>query len=151
MAKFTDIEKKAIVLEISAVDSMMTIDDAAKKYGCSSSTLRKYIASLKETNPSLYEIYREHALKMENFGKRKGGQNGKRLPTKSIQEISCLASKFLDEEHSLRSFQRCSNIPKSTLHEWFSCSGLDPKTREEILALYSDNRTVNKKTTGRKK
>ena len=140
------IDKKIIVEDM--INNNLSILEVSKKYDCSVSTIRKYLAKLSNSddheNLKLYESYKEYSNKKLADGRKKGAEKGKRKPFLSEEEINNLAVEFVNGEHSLRSLANFYKIPKSTLHEWFS-SYLTPENRKKVMDLYNDNETVNKK------
>ena len=101
----------------------MTACDASKKYDCSVSSIRKYIARLKNSDSvndiSLYNEYCAVSSFNKSRGVVLGGKNGKRGSKYSLDVISDLCDYIIETDSTLREVEKETRIPKSTLSDNF--------------------------------
>lgn len=118
------IDKKEILKKI--VENKLTVKDAALKYGCSISTIRKYIASIKDTDDielkNLYEKYCLLALDNASIGRIEGGKKGIRHSSIDDNQIEMIYNLIVEHDYTLRQLEEVLidkgiNIKKSTLYD----------------------------------
>jgi hypothetical protein len=100
---------------------LVTVLDASHKFDCSVSSIRKYIAKLKNSvdknDLRLYNNYLVVANMNQLKGQVLGGKKGKRFSTLSNSNVSDLREYIVENDCTLRQMEKISGIPKSTLYE----------------------------------
>ena len=115
------IDCRKIVQDI--VENHLTVKDAALKYDCSVSTIRKYIAALKNSlelsDINLYNEYIEWARESQKNGSVKGGIISKRKSSKTMDEILELYHLIVEHDYTLKQLEKMVGVPSSTLYDCF--------------------------------
>lgn len=138
--KPVDIDLEEVIEYIISVKS--TVEYASLKFGISESTIRKYISSLKNNNPELYErlkIVQEEIIK---FGNIVGGKNGVRGPKYTDFESVEVAETMLGENLTLSEASEKFDIPRSTIYE--RVKGIDDADTQDNLQAMFDSRKKRK-------
>ena len=101
---------------------MHTISEAAKHFGKSESSIKKYLSVVRDNTKEGYDAILHQKLdlaqqKIVLLGVKKGGMLGKRKSTISGKMAKSLGEDYIKNGLSLRELEAKSGIPKSTLHE----------------------------------
>ena len=113
------IDKKSILIDIILND--LLLEDASLKYGCSLSTLKKYIASLKNSSDfelkKLYDDYQVVAKRHNVDGVSKGGRNSVRKSSISSLQINKIYRLIIEDDYTLRQIEALFGFKKSTVYD----------------------------------
>lgn len=102
-----------------------TISEASLHFHKSPSSIKKYLAKIRDQESSFYnEILAEKIklaqAKIELEGQRKGGATGKRGRYLNEEQARMYLEVFLSSGLNLSDFAELSRIPKSTLYDTFN-------------------------------
>ena len=102
--------------------NMHTIREAAKHFGKSESSIKKYLSVVRDNTKEGYDAILHQKLdlaqqKIMLLGVKKGGMVGKRKSTINEDTAKMLGEDYIKNGLSLRELEAKSGIPKSTLHE----------------------------------
>ncbi len=115
-----------------------TIEEASKHFSKSVSSIKKYLAKVRDTNASDYDANLAEKLKLAQEkiilkGVKKGGSLGKRTRNLRENEAKMYADAYMSGL-TIEQLANLSQIPKSTLHE--TIRSIDDKEIQERLDDY---------------
>lgn len=118
---------------------LITALEACCKFGCSVSSLRKYIAKLKKSEDEkdiiLYNSYLDVSNSNRLNGCISGGRKGRRNSTLPDSIVHDLCEYIVDNDCTLRQLEKVTGIPRATLYENLSKLN-DPR----LQAIYDEHR-----------
>lgn len=126
-----------------------TLKQAAEQNNISIDKIKNYIRKIKNSNKQdeieLYKEYLEIATENQQQAKIKGGQNGKRTTTYSIEQINSWYSMIVEGDMTLDEVEKETGISKSVIHENLNnnLSDLQRKQLEIIYEKHKRNATKN--------
>lgn len=97
-----------------------TIEEASQLFGKSTSSIKKYLAKIRDKNSPYYnEILAEKIklaqMQIELMGRQKGGRNGKRSSSYDEKSARLLAETYIHSGLSFERMAEITGIPSSTL------------------------------------
>lgn len=133
--------RKVVEYIVDSCESGKTVTalDASIKFDCSVSSIRKYVAKLKNSTDTddkkLYNSYLTASSISRLKGQVLGGRNGKRTSKMSEREVSDFCEYIIENDCTLRQMEKMTSIPKSTLYE-----NLDKLNDSRLQSVYDDHR-----------
>lgn len=142
MNKSLELKIKQAALYI--IKNEATISDTANYFGCSASTIKKWINNedkLKLIDKDLYNRVKEVQIKIKNIGNKKGGKEKIKDGTfkNSDFEILEVIETILSESLTLEEASIRFGIPTSTIYERV-INYNDKEIVNELLNLFSENK-----------
>lgn len=122
------------------IDYNTTIEYASLKFGVSESTIKKYIAKLKQENNDLYKKYILNKDKRIEISNSVGGKNGKRESNHSEFEALEIAETMISSSLTLEEASKLFKIPTSTIYDMLNRID-DNDLQKELSELYQCNKS----------
>ena len=115
-------EKNEKILSVAnyIIENEATIAQTAKHFGLSTSSIKKYINDedkLQSIDYGSYIIVKEIQKKIEEAGRIKGGETGKRTTNISKEEIVSIARQIINNGWTIEEASYKLNIPSSTIYD----------------------------------
>ncbi len=127
------------------IDFKTTIEYASLKFGVSVSTIKKYIATIKQENSDLYQKYILSKENKTQISNSVGGKNGKRESKHSEFEALEIAETMISNSLTLEEASKLFCIPTSTIYEILNRID-DDDLQKELYQLYQSNKSNIHKT-----
>ena len=129
------------------INNDLTIEETSKKLGISKRTLPLHFKSLELIDSGLFKLVTDKKELQQVRGRVKGGQNGKRNVTWTVEQARFIADEFVKQGLTYEEAEKVFDIPKSTIFEMLNSDAIDEDRRKKLVIAIEEN--IRKKSIDR--